>query len=372
MSDSEDEILTFKTEYDMKVYIDLMKSSSKEIYYAKRIYDPNKKVYVYHPEYAILLIVNKDGTCNIKTSDNKIIKVKSKYIEHIPENLYSTSNDPKVYEKESYDNLDNFINKLKVKWNKESKYKRKTSDISNTEDINRKKPRVKKPRVKKTRAKKPRFKFTVTKSQAKSDINTIKQNISDEAILDVENPTNFKYKRMWNENEKKLFEKGLNLFGIGDWIRISSYIKSKTPRQVNNYFYNTFKKNKDISKLKKKDNNKNYILKKIKNKILEENQKETQKFEKSLNKTAEILNKTLKKLNDADNKITNLEENNKYLKEQLKQMTEKYNIQQSNISNFMSTIPPPNLMYYQPNPMYYQQNPIFNQQNPLFYQQPPQ
>lgn len=344
MSDSEEEeILVFKTEYDMKVYVDLMKSSSKEIYYGKRVFDPKNNKYIYHPDYATLLIINRDGTCNIKTNDNKIIKIKSKYIEHIPNDIYSTSKDPKVYEKESYDNLDKFIKQLKVKWNektdnlsnKHSTRKRKKPDRTNIKNV--------KSSVKKQRVKKPRFKPTITKSQAKSDIKEIKKDINSNNI----DSNNIEYKRLWNEKEKKLFEEGFDRYGIGKWVNISMLIKSKTHRQVNNYFHNTFKHSPKFKYLNKM-NNRRKAVEKIKRKIIEEREKESQKYQEALSGAAKISNETHEKLEKANKKIAILEEANKKfntinkqlicrltnygiktkkLEEQLKQMTEKYNAQ---------------------------------------------
>lgn len=358
MSDSDEEILAFKTKYDMEVYVDLMKHSSKEIYYGKRVFDPKKNKYIYHPDYATLLIVNRDGTCNIKTTDNKIIKLKSKYIEHIPSDIYSTSKDPKVYEKESYDNLDNFIKQLKVKWNgktddlsnKRSTRKRKKPDRTNIKDV---KSKTYRSSVKKQCVKKPRFRPTLTKSQAKSDINKIKKDVDS---------NNVGYKRSWNKKEKELFEEGFHRYGIGKWVNISMLIKSKTPKQVNNYFHNTFKHSPKFKYLNK-INNRRKAVEKIKRKIIEEREKESQKYYEALSGAAKISNETHKKLEKANEKIANLEEENKKLEEQLKQMMVKYDTQQRNFRHFMLTISPPNPMFYQPNPIFYQSNPMLYQQH---------
>jgi len=130
MSSSDEEILAFKTPYDRQVYLDMMENKDNtDVYYGHKMKDPKSKKWMYYPVFGILLHENK-GKCDIKTENGKIIKISSKYVAKIPASVYSTSKDPKVYEAESYENLDKFIKTLKTNWNlkKTRGPKKKASD----------------------------------------------------------------------------------------------------------------------------------------------------------------------------------------------------------------------------------------------------
>ena len=355
MSNTEEKEILFKTKYDKKIYIDLMKSTSKEVYYAKKIYDNHKKKYVYHPDYAILLIVNKDGTCNIKTNENKIINIKLKYIEYIPDNVYSKSDNNLIYEKESYEKLDKFINKLKKKWNKSSN-KSLSRKRKNSNNLKSKKN--------KHRVKKPRFTVKLKKTQALEDINKIKKDVSEFEVNDntVIKISKSQYNKIWNNEEIKLFQKGLKKYGKGSWTQISNLIKNKSNKQVRNYYYNTLKTN-NLNKDNSDNYRKHLLVEELKSNISKELEKDSKKIKEIFNKSEEIVNKTNKKMFEMNKELKILKEKNrqtdiknKELLSYLKKMTDQLNIiqEQSNMQQrFIENLLSSRNLYFQPN-MFYQ------------------
>ena len=105
----------------------------KDIYYAKLTGSK------YHFIYAKKILDNGDGTSDVRPRNNHVITIKNELIEYIPEDIYSTSKNPRINQKETSDNFDKFLSKLNLKWNKPNKQnkKRKSTSIKKNTGLKR-------------------------------------------------------------------------------------------------------------------------------------------------------------------------------------------------------------------------------------------